>query len=47
MPNLRPLANRGIVEKDGDSTRGGRRAYYRLRDRDALGRALDDLRYPR
>lgn len=41
-PSLRSLAAFDIVEKI-DSTRGGRRAYYRMADRDGVGRALKEL----
>src|SRR5258708_30721000 len=30
LPNLRVLLTYGLVEKVGESTRGGRRAYYRM-----------------
>ena len=40
LPNLRVLVSYGFVEKTGDSTRGGRRAYYRCPGARAIGRAL-------
>ncbi len=40
--NLRTLSARGILEKVG-SSRGGHRAYYRMVDPDAVGRALRTL----
>jgi hypothetical protein len=40
IPNLRILVTYGLIEKSGDSTRGGRRAYYRMPEREAVGRAL-------
>jgi transcriptional regulator with XRE-family HTH domain len=40
--NLRTLSARGILEKVG-SSRGGHRAYYRMIDPDAVGRALNTL----
>src|SRR5438270_10295606 len=42
-PSLRPLAALGILEKSGDSVRGGRRAYYRMPDQDGVERALRQL----
>lgn len=39
-PNFRRLVTLGVLEKDGPSTRRGQRAYYRLRDPDAVRRAL-------
>ena len=42
IPSLRILASRGVLEKT-DTSRGGRRAYYRMRDRVAVKRALDEL----
>src|SRR5215470_15481562 len=33
LPGLRTLAVYGLLEKSGVSTRGGRRAYYRMPDR--------------
>jgi hypothetical protein len=43
IPNLRILVSHGLLEKSGPSTRGGRRAYYRIPDREGLERALDGL----
>lgn len=45
FPSLRPLALRGILEKV-DISRGGRRAYYRMPDREGVGRALQDAEMP-
>ena len=42
LPNLRPLARAGILEKT-DTSRGGRRAYYRMPDTEGVRRALSDL----
>lgn len=42
--NLRLLTTYGLIEKSGDSTRGGRRAYYRMPDREGVERALEKLR---
>ncbi len=43
LPGLRTLRAAGILEKAGESTRGGNRAYYRMPDRDGVRRALDEL----
>lgn len=43
FPNLKPLVTYGILEKT-ESSRGGRRAYYAMPDRDGVRRALADLR---
>jgi hypothetical protein len=40
VPSLRPLAAAGILEKSGDTVRGGRRAYYCMPDADGVERAL-------
>jgi hypothetical protein len=40
--SLGPLARRGILESVR-TRRGGRRAYYRVRDREGVGRALREL----
>jgi hypothetical protein len=42
-PGLRTLSTYGLIEKVGDSTRGGRRAYYRMRDRAGVAQALREL----
>jgi hypothetical protein len=42
-PGLRTLAAYELIEKVGDSTRGGRRAYYRLKDRAGVDEALKEL----
>jgi hypothetical protein len=44
-PGLRTLAAFGLIEKDGPSTRGGRRAYWRMPDRAGVDEALKDLGY--
>src|SRR5919197_5465372 len=41
IPNLRLLVSYGLVEKSGPSTRGGRRAYYRMPDRSGVESALE------
>jgi hypothetical protein len=43
IPNLRILVSHGLLEKSGPSTRGGRRAYYRIPDREGVERALESL----
>jgi hypothetical protein len=43
IPNLRILVSYGLLEKSGPSTRGGRRAYYRILDRDGVEDALKAL----
>lgn len=47
IPNLRILVTYGLLEKSGPSTRGGRRAYYRMPDRLEVERALDAWRSQR
>lgn len=42
VPNLRKLSSYGILEKDGESSRGGRRAYYVMPDPDGVERALSE-----
>ena len=42
-PGLRLLAGYGLIEKASESTRGGRRAYYRMPDREGIERALSQL----
>ena len=44
LNNLRLLTTYGLIEKAGDSTRGGRRAYYRMPDRSGVERALEQQR---
>ena len=44
VPNLRLLVSYGLLEKSGASTRGGRRAYYRMPDRAGVEQALKDWR---
>lgn len=39
-PNLRLIASYGLLEKVGESTRGGNRAYYRMPDREGVEQAL-------
>ena len=40
IPNLRILVSYGLLEKAGPSTRGGRRAYYRMPERVEVEAAL-------
>ena len=44
IPNLRLLLTYGILEKSGESTRGGRRAYYRFVNRRATEEALEEIK---
>jgi hypothetical protein len=44
LPNLRLLITYGLVEKVGESTRGGRRAYYRMPAKKAVAEALSRLK---
>lgn len=48
LPNLRVLVSYGLIEKVGESVRGGRRAYYRFlakdRVKEALARGRDEVR---
>ena len=46
FPNLRILVSYGVLQKSGESTRGGQRAYYRMPDPDGVSRALSDLGHP-
>lgn len=43
QPGLRTLTAYGLLEKSGESTRGGRRAYYRMPDRLGVELALQEL----
>ena len=43
VPNLRKLVTYGILKKEGESTRGGTRAYYSMPDMDGVARALKDV----
>jgi hypothetical protein len=43
QPGLRRLVSYGLLEKVGESTRGGRRAYYRMPDRQGVETALAAL----
>lgn len=43
LPNLRILVSYGFLEKAGESTRGGKRAWYRCADLQTLRRLLAEL----
>jgi DNA-binding HxlR family transcriptional regulator len=43
---LRPLAAEGLLQRVGDPTRGGHRAYYRMPDRKGVEEALRELEVP-
>ncbi len=43
IPNLRKLSSYGILKKEGESSRGGRRAYYKMPDVDGVERALSEV----
>lgn len=43
FPGLRLLVAYGLLVKSGDSTRGGRRAYYRMPNREGVEGALLEL----
>ncbi len=44
IPNLRILVSYGLLEKSGPSTRGGRRAYYRMPNRGDVVEAIEAWR---
>jgi hypothetical protein len=44
LPNLRVLISYGFLEKAGESTRGGRRAYYRFADKQTVRQVLAEHR---
>lgn len=43
QPGLRRLVAYGLLQKVGESTRGGKRAYYRMPDRSRVETALNAL----
>jgi hypothetical protein len=45
LPGLRTLAVYGLIEKSGPSTRGGRRAYYRMPDRTGVELGLEEVQH--
>lgn len=44
LPNLRILVSYGFLEKAGESTRGGRRAYYRFTNEQTVRKVLSQVR---
>jgi hypothetical protein len=44
LPNLRILVTYGLIEKSGESTRSGRRAYYRMPAKKSIVEALARLK---
>ena len=44
IPNLRILVSYGLLEKSGPTTRGGRRAYYRMPDPAGVVNAIEAWR---
>ncbi len=44
LPGLRTLVSFGLLEKSGDTVRGGRRAYYRMPDTIGVEQALREVR---
>jgi len=44
LPGLRTLVSFGLLEKSGDTVRGGRRAYYRMPDPIGVEQALREVR---
>ncbi len=42
-PGIRRLDAYGLISKSGASTRGGKRAYYRMPDREEIERTLAEL----
>ena len=45
FPGLRMLEKYGILKKEGETVRGGRRAYWVMPDMDGVARALRELGY--
>lgn len=43
IPNFRKLVSYGILKKDGESTQGGRRAYYSMLDIAGVEKALEEF----
>jgi hypothetical protein len=46
FPNLRVLAGYGLIVKVGETTRGGKRAYWWMPDRAGVEHALEELASP-
>jgi len=44
LPGLRTLVSFGLLEKSGETVRGGRRAYYRMPDPGGVAQALREVR---
>jgi repressor LexA len=47
IPNFRKLVSYGILQKDGESSRGGRRAYYSMPDIEGVEKALKEFDLPK
>ncbi len=47
IPGLRTLVAYGILQKEGASTRGGRRAYYTMPDVAGVEQALNEIQVPK
>jgi hypothetical protein len=47
VPNLRVLVSYGLIEKVGESSRGGRRAYYKFLAKEAVKKTLAQIRLVR
>jgi|CXWL01.1.fsa_nt_gi SOS-response transcriptional repressor LexA len=47
IPNFRKLVSYGILQKDGESSRGGRRAYYSMPDIEGVEKALKEFGFPK
>jgi len=43
VPGLRKLVSYGVLVKDGESTRGGRRAYYSMPNQEGVEKALAEI----
>lgn len=43
LPNFRKLTAYGILQKDGESSQGGRRAYYSMPDIEGVEKALNEF----
>ncbi len=46
IPNFKKLVAYGILQKDGESSRGGRRAYYSMPDIEGVEKALKEFDAP-
>ncbi len=47
IPNFRKLVSYGVLQKDGDSSRGGKRAYYSMPDIEGVEKALKEYDSPK